>query len=225
MNYKVFTSLLFIVLMLSSKTAHADLAISVQNGTIAPQGSAFVDVYVTGAPGDVIGSFAYRFEISGASPTAGDLQFSLVQPTDLFNIGPDLPNHNGYILSSAPGQDGSYFSLGQFNPITADGSDTIVDLGTTEVSANGTFLLTRLQVEHTGPVSSIGDFTISLNSMFTNIYKDADQTAPYLSSEFSSTSGIISLSATAVPEPSSIALLSVAAGCGFVWKRRRKRRQ
>ncbi len=53
------------------------------------QGIGFVDVYLTGDPGDTLGSFGYEFSITGATAQSGDLQFRAVQSdSEQSELGP-----------------------------------------------------------------------------------------------------------------------------------------
>jgi hypothetical protein len=211
---------MFLIIAAFQSAACAGIIVTVQNSTLSQGGTGWIDVYLSGAPLDTLGRFSYEFNITGAIPQAGDLQFSASQvkteqdesgPPPYFFYGDTDPGS----LSSALGGDA----------VTLLGDDTLATLDS--VSVDGQFLLARLELEHIG-LMSVGshDFTVSLNvlSPFTEFDRDYDFLTDnsYLSTEFSAISGTVTVqSAAAVPEPSSILVWSIGALYAVVVRTRR----
>lgn len=202
---------LFLLLMLNS-AAFANFVISFEDTQMNSGESGFIDVYITGQAGDTLGRFGYEFNISGASPQSGDLQFRAIQSGSAQNETSPPP----YIFlgDTDPGNFFSGRANGGSNPISLVGSDVLASLN--DVSIDGKFLLARLELTHVGMLTGAShDFTISLNptSPFTVFDRDWDPGTDnnFESGQISTFSGTVTVTSQVVPEPSSIALFLFSA--------------
>jgi len=212
------------ILSVAFNHANGGIIVAVQNATMTAGASSYVDVYITGAPGDELGRFGYEFSISSATPQSGDLQFSPVQSNSEQIIGSSPPDHLGYVFlgDTDPGNWNS--NLGG-NAVTLRGGD-VLNLGNS-VSIDGPYLLARLELLHTGPMSVASHaFTISLNplSPFTEFDKDFDPGTDtnYSAGQITALSGTVTVNgAAAVPEPASFLMLAIGGGSWLLVRRRR----
>ena len=206
---------LAVFLCLVERTAFGDVIVEVQNSTMTAGSSSFVDVWLTGDPGDTLEAFGYQFAITGATPQSGDLQFSVVQSnSEVTESGP--PPY--VFLDHSEG-----FNSSRTDPVSLAGGD-VLEVGQQDSPVSGTFLLARLELEHVGSMTDPShQFTISLvdaNSVFD---KDADNPGVSLLG-FTSFSGTVTVTSAAVPEPSTALALGLLTAAGG-WVRRFKRRK
>lgn len=219
------------MLCLAATQASGAIMISVGNASLNAGGTGSVDVFISGDPGDTLGSFGYEFNITGAVPANGDLQFkpsyfngSPLDPLTQTNSEQGLGN---YVFAGDTHPDNFSANLGSggTDPLTLVGGDAL--LAGNDVSINGTFLLARLELQHVGPfLGPSQQFTISLNTASTSTELDRDFDAgtlnSYTGAEISATSGTITVnSAAAVPEPSSVALFAIGTIAAVLRKKRR----
>lgn len=207
--------LVFTTLVALCAPVRSDIIVDVQDATIAANGSGFVDVLISsdGTLTDLIESFGFEFQIS--APTVnGALRFSAVQS-------------NSETIATAPDYD--YVFLGDstnFSAIRQDPDEQRLvggDAGSANaVIAGGPFLMARLEIEHlTGtPLAAVGEtFTISLvpggNTDF------FDENLDSLTQGIHS-SGIVTITSAAVPEPGTLGVLLAGSAVGLWWKRRLK---
>ncbi len=220
----------FSMLCLAATQASGDIIVSVGNASLNAGGTGFVDVMISGAPGDTLGRFGYEFNITGAVPANGDLQFkpsyssgSPLSPLTQTNSEQGLGN---YVFpgDTDPINFSASLGSGGTDPLTLVGGDAL--LAGNDVSINGTFLLARLELQHVGPFRGPSQqFMISLitASSFTEFDQDFDAgtTNNYTGAQISATSGTITVNAAAVPEPSSVALLAIGTIAAVLRKKRR----
>ena len=202
-------------------TACGDIIISIESKTItAGSANEYVDVFIEGDPGDTLGQFGYQFDITGANASSGDLQFQAVQSLSEQGIDTPFP----YVFFDFP--DPAAINSQPLGNTTLTGGD-VVGPPDDFVSINGKFLLARLELQHVGPFSPGSyNFTIELNTDPLNTFFDKDRSSDYYTSgQVSSSpgSGIITVNAAAVPEPSSMAILAVGGLAAVLRYRRRKK--
>jgi hypothetical protein len=212
------------ILLFSTQYLSAGFVISVQNTQLLAGGTGFVDVYITGEPGDTLGRFGYRFNITGENAQSGELQFRVTQFFSEQNIATPVPyvflgDTDPSLITSILGDAGT-------NPQALEGGDALATLDDVEVA--GTFLLARLEIQHSGPFSLAShNFTISLDldSPLTLFDADWDPGTDnnYTAGQITAVSGFVTVNSQAVPEPTSLALV-VVAGLGE-WGRRIRRRK
>ena len=215
-------------------TACGDIIISIESKTItAGSANEYVDVFIEGVSGDTLGRFGYEFQISGAGPQSGDLQFRASydknNPINPLNQTNSEQNDPTYVFYNDTDPVDNFTakrgSLGT-DPLSLVGGDQLASLDS--VNITGPFLLARLELQHIGPASPGSyAFTISLNesSPITEFDRDYDPLTDtnYTSGQISATSGIITVNAAAVPEPSSMAILAVGGLAAVLRYRRRKK--
>lgn len=198
--------------------AMGGLIITIQGGSITPNGTAVFDVFIRSSTTG-IDSFAfadYKFVITEVNPTpnaSGNLFFD----NDLFQ--PDPSGRADYVFSSDLNPANPAITL--LDPLTAVGGDfTASSLNLQLDVLDSDKLLTRLQLVHSTPTpgSAIGIYRISLVNLETS-FKREDGTV--LNIQLAN-SGLITI--TAVPEPSTVILLSLAGAVGIgTWRIRRTR--
>jgi hypothetical protein len=204
--------------------ARADLVISIGDASVAPGGTATVDVFLTSTAGsanpDLINNYAFQLQITNNGVDNTQLAFSANQDF-------------GYISNS--GLNPAYVFLGDSfdaqpppSPVGSPGqtvypNDTFTGTDSTNsgnpvsLSAGTTYLLASLTVTTaTGAPPGIGDsFTIGLvppsgsgsvnanpNTYFDNF--DFGTGSELSATPYTSTSGTVTITGASVPEPASI---------------------
>lgn len=226
----------WIVLLLAALPAtvvRADFVVDVQDSIITSGGKGFVDVVVwnTGSP-DTFSQFNYKFQITEINTVNGGTlefrsSFLLSAPNDI-----DRQSNSEQFLSN-------YIFAGSAdaNNFAATRQDTAKDQlsgGDNRSAGNMIFsatqsspsILARLELQHItpNPDSSTGTFRIELvkNSALTYFQNldlaDDDPLQPIIAESSYTNYGFVSI-ITAVPEPSSLALLCIS---GLVLLRRRR---
>jgi len=204
-----------------------DLIITIQGGSIAPNGTAIFDVFIRSSTTG-IDSFAfanYEFAITAVNPTnntSGKLQFASNQPnpSDKANyVFTNLLPGNPAVMRQGSGPEYLSASGGDF-------TDPVLNLPLDVLNSDK--LLTRLQLEHSTPTpgSAIGTYRISLVNNSANTFFLLEDGFTRLAidalSYSEANSGLITI--TAVPEPSTVMLLSLAGAVGIgTWRIRRTR--
>lgn len=199
-----------IVTLLLAVPVQSALIIEVQDAQLSAGGTGFVDIYVRSTNSDLINIFNLELSITGFHPS-GALHFSSVQSSTVQQAtNPD------YIFLNAT--DVNNFGYARQDPdltILIGGDQRTGGTDTTLTSTN--LLLARLAIEHQTPtpLSSSGVYQLSVvnaGSFF------ADSSFNFADIQ-SSTPGTITI--TAVPEPSSFAVLGAFAVIGMrSWRRR-----
>lgn len=201
-----------ILAALVSSPLSAAIIVDVQNASIAAGGTGFVDVLISSTGAIDLASFGYEFQIS--APTVnGALRFSAVQSAS---------------ETTAAAPDYDYVFLGDsinFSAVRQDPDEQRLvggDAASANVSITGTqLLMARLEIEHiTGtPLAAVGDtFAVSLLPGPNTEFFDENGDSVSL---FSSSSGIVTITSAAVPEPGSAGLLMLISAV-VAWRRRRK---
>lgn len=203
--------------------AEGGVIIMVQNAQLNAGGSGAVDVYISGQAGDLLGRFGYEFNITGATPQSGDLQFSVIQSGSAQNES-GIPSYV-FLGDTDPGNFLATRGSGGTDPVSLIGADVLATLN--DISIDGTFLLARLALDHVGTLTAAShDFTISLNpiSPFTVFDQDWDAGTDnnYATNQITAISGTVTVYAAAVPEPSGFVILAIAGG-GVFWRGRKQR--
>lgn len=223
------------MLCLAATQASGAIIISVGNATLNAGGTGSVDVFISGATDDTLGRFGYEFNISGATPANGDLQFkpsffigSPLNPLTQTNSEQGLGNYV-FAGDTDPINFSASLGSGGTDPLTLVGGDSLAIA--TDVLIDGTrpfpILLARLELQHVGPfLGPSQQFTIALNtaSLSTLFDRDWDPGTPNNYDnllQISATPGTITVnSAAAVPEPSSVALLAIGSIAAVLRRRR-----
>lgn len=234
-NYLSLLSLAFILAVVATP-ARADLLITFNSPTITQGGTGTLDVYLSSnaslSSPDLLNNFAYTIQISGTN----NLQFSSAQSFSYLT--------NSQYIFAGDSENQSTSTPGGVVTKTVYANDTFVGFDSTasghsiSLSSSSTHvLLAALTVDAT--ITNPGDtYTVSLipasgdGSMNSNSQTYFDVLDLGTGNEtsavpFSSTSGTVTISAAAVPEPSSIVqgltALLIMAGVGGVRRRRPQR--
>lgn len=217
------TLLTVAILFAAANNSLGAIIVDVQDATMCAGSSSFIDVFLTGDPGDELGRFGYEFVISGATPQSGDLQFAVVQSNSEQTIGSSLPDHQGYVFLGDT--DIGNWNSNRIDAVTLRGGDLLNSLDF--VSINGTYLLARLELIHTGSISLAShNFGISLNlnpsvTEF-DMDWDAGTNTNYPQSQITAFSGIVTINSAAVPEPGTFAVLAITS-VGYIGRKWRRR--
>jgi hypothetical protein len=205
--------LVFTTLVAFCAPVRSDIIVDVQDATIAANGSGFVNVLISsnGTLTDLIQSFGFEFQIS--APTVnGALRFSAVQSdSETIATSPD------YVFLG----DSTNFNANRQDPdeqrlVGGDAASANVNI------AGGPFLMARLEIEHlTGtPLAAVGEtFTISLVPGVNTDFLDENLVS--LTQGIHS-SGLVTITSAAVPEPGTLGVLLAGSAVGLWWKRRSK---
>jgi len=195
------------VVFTCTKESKSDIILTYLNTTFNSGGTGSIDVLIGSSGTDTLDFFSARFKIEQISG-AGVLVFQATQSSSE-RLSPD------YVFKNNLG-------LG-FNSIR-DISNSLLLTQFDRAAVNqpigvGPFLLARLELEHIAPVESTGSYRISLvNDSFTAFRLS---TSPIVIDPSSFTNfGTVSI--TAVPEPSSIALIVVGSTV-FAFRQIRRR--
>jgi hypothetical protein len=205
--------LMFVVAAAISSSLSAGIIVDIQDATISAGGTGFVDVLISSTGTDDLASFTYEFEIS--APTVnGALRFSAIQnSSETTATSPDYVFLNDSQAFIAARQDPDEQRL-----VGGDGA-------TANVSITGTqLLLARLELEHitATPLAAVGDtFTVSLVPGLNTDFLD-ENFISLTQEPFSS--GTITITSAAVPEPASATVLLAGSAVGLWWKRRKHRK-
>lgn len=223
------------VFLLVSLPVHGDFFITVESTTIAAGSQGYVNVFIRydGTGNNILSGTAFQFQIVPAGVVHGELQFTdspKPENDPTFSSGKYVfPNDNSYVRVN----NNVNYPLGNaFQSTTGWSNDSITGNDKTispdpfvNVSVSGIdTLLAKLPVTASTTASPIqGDaFTINLIPSGTSYYINGDTGTPFSFSNASS-GGTVTIGA-AVPEPSSLVLLSLFAGSSFVaWAVKRKR--
>lgn len=201
------------------KPAMAALVIDVRDAMIGPGGTGFLDVYVSSTGTNIVGTANYAFQIGNIGTPASALE--LVDPQSLsansqsdYLFADDLDPLGLFVIS----QTTSAIEAGDYS---ASGNGVTVDAMSK--------LLFRFDLQHVlGPGQSAAQsngeqFSFTLIPGAGTFF--LDETGLDITIDPSSRlSGVVSVNATAVPEPSITGLLAIAGVVGG-WRLRRKRLQ
>ena len=210
------------VLLLNCRVAHAGFDFTIPNVTVAPGESGVLDVLVSSNGMDSFQYYSLDFIVSGTAKDADPINFveSGLSAPQLTATNPDYIFLDDSVESIDPllevdfvdNQDGLVGPNDFINVSDATFSESDRAIS----SADGDFLLARLNF--VAPLSATpgNEYLVSLDfGEFLN--------ADGVPQPFASNDGIITISTTAVPEPSTLSMLTV--GSLAWWGRRRRRRR
>ena len=220
----VLTTLTMATTMLVASQCPADIIVTIPNVSVAPGGSGFLDVFISSDGTDAFQNYSLDFRVSGPAQATDPINFveSVTFGTpapQLAATGPD------YIFLGDSAE--AAFSIGidfvsdspgspvandQINVM--DGTDSLADR--TIALADGNFLLARLNF--VAPLSATPGSVYDVSLDFGDF-----QDSTFMSRDFSSNVGSITISAAAVPEPSSFAVLGCGVGCLLIHRRKKRR--
>ncbi len=241
----MFKSCVFaICLLASSVCANGAIIVQVQNATITTGGSGFVDVMISSAGSDNLYAAGYEFEITG-DILNGSLRFlpsfdpgDPLNPLNQSSSEQSVSGPRPYVFRPNTSVDNFYANLG-----TSETSLLGADFGS--VAANVTLnstqrLLARLEIQHitSTPTAAMNDtFSIMLKNTSQTVFSSVDNqgTVADISddiitqldidgSSFTNV-GTITFNSTAVPEPGTLGVLSLAAVAYFGRRLHHRRRR
>jgi hypothetical protein len=205
--------------------ATAALVVSIQHVSVAPGGSGSLDVLISSdsVVGDSFQNYFLDFTISGAAQAADPINFvpSILPAPQLFATSPDYIFLGNSAEAAAPiGLDSVSDQPG--SPVAND-LITVVDLtdsgsDRTITLADGDFLLARLNF--LAPLSATPGSVYNINLEVTSFFEDISFNQP----SFNSNIGSITVSAVAVPEPSSLGVILIAGVLVGIRKHRQRKR-
>ena len=213
--------LVIAVVAVCSLQANADIIVSVQDATVAAGGTGFVDVLISSDNNDALSLAGYEFQITGSN-LFGDLTFrpdwDAGDPSNTANQSNSEQNQPDYVF--AGDTDLAIFSAVVSPTATLIGGDFTMS-GNDSNPLTTNYLLARLELLHTTPNAALAvgsTFTVSLldNSPFTSFENSG---GPLM---FSSNVGTVTVTAAAVPEPSSCIALAALGGAYFLRRRMRQ---
>lgn len=242
------TFLLWLATLIGSMPAYGDIIVQVQNASITSGGTGFVDVLISSTGTDNLYSAGYDFQIFGLQGN-GSLIFrpsfnplSPLDPSNQTNSEQAVNSPNAYVFLGDTDA-ANFYAIQDPSETRMLGGDST--LSTNNISLTSTqLLLARLEIQHvTGtPLAAIGDtFTIALvnNDNVTPVDLTDDSTLfqdngfnPLTFAAGSDPSaflnvGTVTITAAAVPEPGTFAVLTIAAAswCGHRFRRRKSESQ
>jgi hypothetical protein len=219
-------SLIAMCLLVGSQPAEADVIIDVQDASITTNGTGFVDVLISSTATDLLTATSFEFTIGGTPTATGSLEFQL--ESDDANYSPP-----GYVFGAATGD---YFDA--LLPMDSMFGIDSYQGGFTNVTLSGaTQTLVRLLLKHTAigdPNDSVGNtFTVSLNTGGAtdfSFWDDMGTPSPLDDGPTSlnisplSSSGTITITSAAVPEPGTMGFLAVLSTTYLVRRFRRTKK-
>jgi hypothetical protein len=221
-------SLVLLCLLTLSVDASAAVIISVQGGNVTTNGTGYVDVLIsTSLLPEQLTTTTFAFEIGGSPNLTGSLEF-VAEPDPATYSPPD------YVFGGATENYSDSITL----PTSISGSDSFEDGDTSVTITSTTQTLVRLGLKHTAigdPSLAVGSlFTITMNppglSDFQSIFNNGtpgdfsdDVYTDLAIDPASSFSGTITITAAAVPEPSTFAIMAVV-GAGVAGRKLRRRK-
>lgn len=217
--------LVFTTLVALCAPVRSDIIVDVQDATIAANGSGFVDVLISSNGTDDLASVGYLFEITGSSAN-GELRF---RPTpEQTNSEQNVDSPYKYIFYDDK-DPGNFFATAQTDTLY-EGSDATQSGNNLPLTAVQR-LLVRLELVHVSPTPEaavLDTFTISFFNNDNGTPQLDDDLAQFLDEGgnniaiASSTSGIVTITSAAVPEPGTLGVLLAGSTVGLWWKRRSK---
>jgi len=198
----------------------ADLIIDVQDATLTSGSLGFVDVFIRSDGTDLLNLASYVFQIQKISGD-GALQFQASSGAPSPSQSNSEQSLNNYVFF--PVASSANYGVNRLDPdlTRAAGGDFI----TPNVMLNGTDrLLVRLELQHITPTPlfSFSEFRVFFANDLANEFENSFNRVGINAASFSNF-GTITVAPTAVPEPSSMLLMSLGLVGTAAWRRRRKR--
>ncbi len=205
----------------SAVSARADLVVSIASTSVAQGGTGELDVYLgsTASPmtPDIINDYAFTLQITPS--TVGNLAFSTSQGFGYLNSSSyvffgDSADYIAGVSSPPPAGGTPFTSMNGYLNDSFLGFDNTNDFASVSLSTNsGQVLLATLALD--ASITSAGEtFTVSLvpdsgsgsqNTSSSTYFNVVDSSFNEISAvPFTSTSGTMTITPSAVPEPSSI---------------------
>lgn len=215
MSRRLVPNVLWLVLVVGlALPADAALDVRVLSTTIPQNGKAFVDVVISG-DGDLLDFYGYILEINRVGGPSLGTSLTFVAPAS-------NPHVNDPAVSPDYVFDG--VSIGFDGIVDTPTSFISADIATSNVTVSSQRLLSRIELQHFAASGvNAGNDVYLISSPFQVFFFD-DGGVDIAPAPFTFTAGTVTVEATAVPEPSSIALLSCLAGGIAVAKRRRAKK-
>ncbi|WDQ17604.1 PEP-CTERM sorting domain-containing protein [Rhodopirellula sp. P2] len=223
--YLTSVALIFVGSVLRSTDAHAALAITIPHVEVAPGGSGHMDVIVSSNGTDSFQNYFLDFVVGGGGQAASPINFvpSVVPAPQITASSPAYIFLDNSLEADTPiGIDFVSDSAG--DPIADDFisvTDSTFDfLNRTITSADGNFLLARLN--YVAPLNATPGSVYYVDLDFGEFLDSADPAASL--DILPTASGTITITAAAVPEPSSMALLAIGSATFLSGRFRRRKK-
>ena len=211
---------------LFANLALATLNVQVLNASIPVSGTGTIDVEITGT-GDMIAFSFLELRITANPGANSALQFASTQ-TDNFRSDGNYLFAGDSFNAGPPARDPRTVSTTTLQQDTFADNDSTNTL--TDVAVTSTKLLARVNIEHIVPLGTnltdiLDDtFFVSVIGTSGDFVETEFADSAFNPVTFTSFGGTVSMTATAVPEPCSMTMLSMGM-LGLLWNRRKRRRR
>jgi hypothetical protein len=201
-----------VLLSLTASHASAVFVISLSNVNLAPGGTGTMDIYVTSTTAYTLSDFSLGLQIRPVGNPTSLLQFSMTQPTPTFGsasyvfAGQSFDQDFGIPYWGLP----TTTSYPKDTITGGDSADSTVGAGFVSIGASlSTFIGA---VQFTAPMGATAGDQFQISLINSGLTEFDDENGNPLSITFPSTGGVVTITPSVVPEPSSLVITLTGLG-------------